>query len=96
MLLLSSSLVAIRWTGHMTGMSDKKDTYRNIHIHIVAASKEIGLEVNADELSKWSCLEIRGQEEVTVKTDNSSFGKVEQFQYLGITLTNQYSIQEEI
>jgi hypothetical protein len=32
----------------MTGMSDKKDTYRNI-LYIVAASKETGLKVNADE-----------------------------------------------
>jgi hypothetical protein len=48
------------------------------------------------KLSKRPCLEIRGQEEVTIKTDNSSFERVEQFKYLGITLTNQYSIQEEI
>jgi len=31
-----------------------------------------------------------------IKTDSSSFGKVEEFQYLGTTLTNQNSIQEEI
>jgi hypothetical protein len=31
-----------------------------------------------------------------VKTDNGSFGGVEQFRYLGTTLTNQSSIQEEI
>ena len=48
------------------------------------------------KLSKWSCLEIRRQEEVTVKMDNSSFERVEQFKYLGVTLTNQYSIQEEL
>jgi hypothetical protein len=45
LLLLLSSLIAIRWAGHTAGMSDKKDIYRNIYI---AASKEIGLEVNAD------------------------------------------------
>jgi len=32
----------------------------------------------------------------SIKTDNSSFRKVEDFKYLGITLTNQNSIQEEI
>ena len=32
----------------------------------------------------------------SIKTDNSSFGRVEEFKYLGTTLTNQNSIQEEI
>jgi len=32
----------------------------------------------------------------SIKTDNSSFERVEEFKYLGKTLTNQNSIQEEI
>ena len=32
----------------------------------------------------------------TVKVDNSSTERVEEFKYLGTTLTNQNSIQEEI
>jgi len=32
----------------------------------------------------------------TVKIDNSSFERVEEFKYLGTTLRNQTSIQEEI
>jgi hypothetical protein len=31
-----------------------------------------------------------------MKTDNSSFERAEEFRYLGTTLTNQNSIQEEI
>jgi hypothetical protein len=30
-----------------------------------------------------------------IKTDNSSFGRVEQLKYLGTTLTNQTSIEVE-
>ena len=33
---------------------------------LVVASKETGLEVNADKISIWSCLEIRMQDKVTV------------------------------
>jgi len=32
----------------------------------------------------------------SIKTDNSSFDRVEHFKYFGTTLTNQNSIQEEI
>ena len=32
----------------------------------------------------------------SIKTDNSSFESVEEFRYLGTTLINQNSIQEEI
>ena len=32
----------------------------------------------------------------TMKVDNSSIEKVEEFKYLGTTLTNQNSIEEEI
>jgi hypothetical protein len=32
----------------------------------------------------------------SMKIDNSSFGCVEEFKYLGTTLTNQNSFQEEI
>jgi len=33
---------------------------------LVVASMEIGLEVNADKTSTWSCLEIRMQDDITV------------------------------
>jgi len=36
------------------------------------------------------------QGELSVKIDNSSFERVDEFKYLGTTLTNQNSIQEEI
>jgi hypothetical protein len=64
---------------------------------LVVASKEIGLEVDAD-ITKYSGMS-RGQTaglSHSVKNDNNSFERVEEFKHLGTTLTNQNSIQEEI
>jgi hypothetical protein len=61
------------------------------------ASKEIGLEVNADK-TKYMVMsrdENAGQSH-SIKYDNSPFERAEKFIYLGITLTNQHSVQEEI
>ena len=60
-------------------------------------SKETGLEVNADK-SKYMVMsrDQNAGRSYSMKTDNSSFERVEQFKYLGTTLTNQNSIQEEI
>jgi hypothetical protein len=61
---------------------------------LVVATKEIGLEVNADKtkymVMSWDRNAERGH---SVKTDNSSIQRVEDFKYLGTTLTNQNSIQ---
>jgi hypothetical protein len=64
---------------------------------LVFATKEIGLEVNADK-TKYMIMS-RDQNAGrcdSVKIDNSSIERVEEFKYLGTTLTNQGSIQEEI
>ena len=63
----------------------------------VVATKEIGLEVNVDK-TKYM---VMSREQTaglshTMKFDNSSIGRVEEFKYLGMTLTNKNSIQEEI
>jgi sorting nexin-29 len=64
---------------------------------LVVATKEIGLEVNVDK-TKYMVMSRdqnvgRGH---GVKIDNSSIEGVEEFRYLGATLTDQNSIQEEI
>jgi hypothetical protein len=64
---------------------------------LVVASKEIGLEVNANKTKHL--VVSRDQNAVrshNIKTVNSSFERVEEFKYLGTTLTNQNYIQEEI
>ena len=64
---------------------------------IVAATREIGLEVSAD---KTKCMVMSREKNAgrihSVRIDNSTFERVEEFGYLGTTLTNQNSIAEEI
>jgi len=61
------------------------------------ASKEIGLEENADK-TKYIVIsrDQNAGRSHNMKIDNRSFEMVEDFKYLGTTLTNQNSIQEEI
>jgi len=58
---------------------------------------EFGLDVNADK-TKYVVMS-RDQNagwSHSIKTDNNSFERVEEFKYLGTKLTHQNSIQEEI
>jgi hypothetical protein len=61
------------------------------------ASKEIGLEVNAD---KTKCMVMSPDQNagriLGISIYNISFEKVEEFKYLGTNLTNQNYIQEKI
>jgi hypothetical protein len=63
---------------------------------LVIASKEIGLEVDAEK-TKYMIMSQNqtAEHNHNIKTDNKSFERVE-FKYLGATLTNQNSIHEEI
>jgi len=64
---------------------------------LVVGAKEIGLEVNADK-TKYTVMsrDQNAGRNQSMKIDNSSFERVDEFKYLGTTLTNQNSIQEEI
>ena len=64
---------------------------------MIEANKEIGLEVN-DNKTKYMVMsrdQNAGQSH-SLKTDNSSFERVEEFKYLETPLTNKNSIREEI
>jgi hypothetical protein len=64
---------------------------------LVVAIKEVGLEVNADKTKYMVMSRDRnaGRDD-SVKIDNSSIERVEDFKYLGTKLTDQNSIQKEI
>jgi len=64
---------------------------------LIMASKETGVEINADK-TKYIIMsrDQNARQSHNMKTDNRSVESVEKFKYLGTTLTNQNSIQEEI
>jgi hypothetical protein len=62
---------------------------------LVAATKEIGLEVNADKTTYMvMSRDQNAGRNHNIRIDNSSVERVEEFKYLRTTLTNQNSIQE--
>ena len=64
---------------------------------LVVASKEIGLEVNADKTKyMFRSRDQNAGRSHSMKIDKRSFDMVEVFKYLRTILTNQNSIQEEI
>ena len=64
---------------------------------LVVATKAIGLEVNGVK-TKYMIMsrDQNAARSHSRKNDNSSIERVEEFKYLGTTLTNKNSIQEEI
>ena len=64
---------------------------------LVAATREIGLEVSADK-TKYIVMsrDQNAGRNRSVRIDNNTFERVEEFKYLGTTLTKQNSIPEEI
>jgi hypothetical protein len=64
---------------------------------LVAATREIGLEVSADKTKYMvTSRDQNAGRNHSVRINNSTFERVEKFKYLGTTLTNQNSIAEEI
>ena len=64
---------------------------------LVAGSKEMCLEINADKTKYMVMSRDQNAGRIhNMKIDNRSFERVEDFKYLGTALTHQNSIQEEI
>jgi sorting nexin-29 len=64
---------------------------------VLFGGKEIGPEVNADK-TKYMAMSLDQNEgrSHNINIDSSSFERLEEFKYVGKTLINQNSIQEEI
>jgi hypothetical protein len=78
-------------------LGDNIDTIKKNTKTLIDASKEVGLEVE-EEKTKYmlpSCHQ-KARQNHDIKIVNTSFKNVAQFKYLGMTLTNQNLIQEEI
>ena len=84
------SMMLIYWGERVRTVKKNAET-------LVVVTKESGIEVSADktEYMIMSRDQNAGRSH-TMKTDNSSIERVEEFKYLGTTLTNKNSIQEEI
>jgi hypothetical protein len=64
---------------------------------LLVGSKQIVLEVNTDKTKHMvMSREQNAGRSQNVKTDNSSFERVEEYKYLGTTLAYENSVQEEI
>ena len=64
---------------------------------LVAATKETGLEVNAHKTKYMTVFRDQNAGRIhSMKIDNSSIERVEEFKYLGTTLRDQNSLEEEI
>ena len=64
---------------------------------LVVATKEIGLEVNADK-TKYMIMsrDQNAGRSHSMKTDNSSIERLEEFKYLGATLRNKVLFRKKL
>ena len=78
-------------------MGGSVDTVKESAESLVAATKETGLEVNADKTKYMTVSRDQNAGRIhSMEIDNSSIERVEEFKYLRTRLRNQNSIQEEI
>jgi hypothetical protein len=78
-------------------MEGSVHTIRESAEALVVDGKEIALDVIAGKAKYMVMSRDQNVERShNIKADNNSFERVEQFKYLGTTLKNQNSIQEEI
>jgi hypothetical protein len=78
-------------------LGDSVNTIKDDSETLLEASRDIGLEINAEQTKYMimSCHPNSGQNQ-NIRIANESFENVAKFKYLGMTLTNQNDIHDEI
>jgi hypothetical protein len=96
-LKLNGTHLLLVYAEDMNLLEDSTDTIKKHIETLIEASKEVGLEVNAEKTKYMllSCYQNAGQND-DIKTANRSFENVAQFKYMGKTLTFQNLTQEGI
>jgi hypothetical protein len=96
-LKLNGTNQLLAYTDDVNLLGDNIDTIRKNKETLIDASKEVGLEINVKK-SKHKLLSRHQNigRNRDIKIANRSFRNVSQFKYLGMTVTNQNLIQEEI
>ena len=92
-----AEVVLLANAGNVNTLGESLHTTKKNAEALVVASKETGLEMNADK-TKYMVMprDQNAGRSRSIKVDKSSFGRVEQFKYLGTTLTNQILLRKKL
>jgi hypothetical protein len=87
----------LAYADDMNLLGDNIDTIDKNTETLIDASKEVGLEVNIEK-TKYMLVsrDQNAGQNLEIKIGNRPFENMSQFKYLGMTVTNQNLIQEEI
>jgi hypothetical protein len=96
-LKLNGTHQLLAYADHVNLLGDNIDTIKKNTKSLNHASKKVGLEINVEK-TKYMLLSRQGNvgQNRDIKMANRSFENVPQFKCLGMTVTNQNLIQEEI
>jgi len=87
----------LAYADNVNKLGERIQTLKKNAETLVAANRETGMKVSADKTKYMVMSRDENAGRIhSVRTDNSTFERVEEFKYLGTTLTNQNSIAEEI
>jgi hypothetical protein len=87
----------LAYTDDVNLLGDNTDTIKKNTETLIEASKVVGLEIHVEK-TKYMLLSRHQNvgQSWGIKITNRSFENVSQFKYLGMTITNQSLIEEEI